>query len=226
MVALPAFVPPLVRPRRARSQVGPGIVQHCDVLVDAHGSLRLSPLLVAMSRELAPDVRTRTYHHAGVDIVCVMTSGSLRHESELGVHVLGPEDIYVLSTGTGLESRWSTAGDEPACALIFWFLGAGDREPRSLLRSASRFTRVGRLATLATRSALGDQPALEIRSAVLPVGASVIAPSHATGSYLVSTLGAVEIDGVTACPGEGVVGRGARHLVARESTEVVLIDVG
>ncbi len=223
---LSAFVPPLVRPRRAHAQTTPGVLQQSDVMVAPDGSLQLFPLLVVMSRELAPGVRTRTYHHAGVDLICLMISGSLRHESDLGRRVLGPDDVYVLSTGHGLDSRWTTVGDEPARALIFWLLASSSCAPRALHRTAPRCGRLGRIATLATRNAFGNHPRIEVRSSVLAAGTSVIAPSRGATSYIVSTHGAIDIDGTHAACGDGVVGRGTRYLVARDSTEIIILDVG
>lgn len=216
------------RRRHLRSTTSPGIHQEADVMVDADGRLRVSPIYAAMSRTFQPHTATRWKRHEGVELVCVMIAGELACEC-IGQDpfVLGREDVAVLSTGAGVEYRWHAIGDEPARALFFWLPSRMDRTPYYGQYRARRTDRLGALTGVAgwgTR--LPTTERVRVSSAVLTAGSSVVHVAHHRRCYIVPTLGPIYVDGVVARPNAGIVSEGgALEIHALESTEVLVVEV-
>jgi redox-sensitive bicupin YhaK (pirin superfamily) len=200
---------------------------HTDVLVTSHGSLQFTPLLAAISRELAPATYTPIRRHAGVDIVCMVLAGALRYEPASGpLATLVAEDVGVLRTGTGTEYRWRALGDEPVRAVMLWMLGRSDGKPAIDVRMASRIERIGELAPIAGHNTpLPVSHHVRVMASVLAVGESLMHTARGK-RYVMSTIGAFCADGIEAAAGDGVLleRRGAVRISARESTEVVIVE--
>lgn len=215
--------------RHARAQTdGPGVQQRADVLVTRDGRLRSPPLLAAISCELAPGTCTRVRRHEGVQIACVMLGGWLQLEPVRGgPTVLGPDAIAVLSTGDGTEYAWRAIGDEPARALMFWFWPARTRAPGLDVRTLGRRARLaGPVELVGAAARLPLAAPATLSSVVLPVGRGLVCGERGRPAYVMSTVGAISVDGARIAAGDGalVAGNRAIRIVALESTEVVVVE--
>lgn len=226
-------VAPTLPARRPRRRIGSGARIDADrhgtaSLVGDQGELRMAPLIAAMSRQLAPGAETQVRRHAGPDIVCMVIAGVLRYEPVGAPPVmLWAETVAVLSTGAGIDYRWRSIGDEPAHVVMLWLLGNADGKPRIDLRMASRLKRLGTLAPIAGRgTALATRGDVSVIAGVLPVGGSLIHAARGQRSYVMSTIGAIAVDGVEIAAGGGVLieRTGAVRVSARQSTEVVVVE--
>jgi redox-sensitive bicupin YhaK (pirin superfamily) len=198
-----------------------------DVMVTPAGRLRFAPLLLATMRHVVPGARVAPRHHAGIQIVTVMLGGSLVHGDALGGRAtLGPDDICLRSTGSGVEHGAFAASVEPVRALELWLTARADVVPWFEQRTVRRTERLGRLFPIAGRgSDLAIDADVGIGAGVLAVGTSM---NHRVTrrSYLVSTVGRISIDGTIVEPGARVVlrGPGIARITAIESTEVVTVS--
>ena len=197
-------------------------------LVTDQGQLRMAPLIAAMSRELAPGAETQLRRHAGPDIVCMVIAGVLRYEPVAAPPVtLWAETIAVLSTGAGVDHRWRSIGDEPAQVVMLWLAGPADGKPRMDLRMASRLKRLGALAPIAGRATgLPTHGDVSVMAGVLPVGGALVHTARGRRSYVMSTIGAITVDGVDVAAGSGVLieRTGAIRIAAKHSTEVLVVE--
>jgi len=91
-----------------------------DILVTGNGRLRLRPLLAAFPHELAHATATPMRCHGGIDIVCLVLSGTLYYQPSRGVGAVVPTaHVAVMSTAAGVEYRWRATGDEPVHMATF-----------------------------------------------------------------------------------------------------------
>jgi redox-sensitive bicupin YhaK (pirin superfamily) len=190
--------------------------------------MRIAPLVAAMSRELAPGAELQERRHAGLDIVCLLLGGVLRYEPVgAPAMTLWAENVAVLSTGAGVDYRWRSIGDEPVHMVMLWMLGKADGTARMDVRMARRRDRLGTLAPIAGRDAeLAIPSDVKVMAGVLPVGRSLVHAARGPRRYVMSTIGTITADGVTAAAGNGVLieRTGAIRISAQESTEVVIVE--
>jgi quercetin 2,3-dioxygenase len=203
----------------------------------APGYLELGDLGLAVLQEVDPRAGYPLHSHAEIETILVVLSGALTHEDSLGSppEVTGPDDVAVLSAGTGIEHAEMVHGDEKARAVMFWLAASPKGQPpRFARRRFDRGDRMNRLVTLASGRAGAPADALEIRSdsevrsAVLEASAEVsheIAEGRAV--YVITTDGAIDAGGRRIEAGERVIAKGPQTLVMRalERTEVVFVDL-
>ena len=192
-----------------------------DVMVTAAGRLRCAPLLLAATRRYAAGDHQPPRRHTGIDIVTIVLHGSIVQLDTHVRHVLGPDDITVRSTGSGIEHAVLADATQPSAVLELWLPGRVDEPARHVRFTRPRGERLGCWSKLV---ALRD---VTVSAIVLPVGATTVYRS-VQRSYLLSTIGRIAIDGRTAQPDERVAVRGSGELRinALESTEIVAVTVG
>jgi redox-sensitive bicupin YhaK (pirin superfamily) len=209
-----------------------------DYPKNAPGYLELGDLRLAVLQEVDPRAGYPLHAHAEIETISVVLAGAMTHEDDLGspTDVTGPNDVAVLSAGTGIKHAEMVHGDDKARVVMFWLWSSPKGEaPRFVRRSFDRGQRTNRLVTLASgrrgapADALNVRSDSEIRSAVLEPNAVV---AHEIGAgravYVITTDGAIDVGGRTVEAGERVIARGPQTLAmrAREKTEVVLLDLG
>jgi quercetin 2,3-dioxygenase len=203
----------------------------------APGYLELGDLRLAVLQEVDPRAGYPLHAHAEIESIMILLAGAITHEDDLGSppDVTGPNDVSVLSAGTGISHAEMVHGDDKVRAVMFWLWSSPKGEaPRFARRSFDRGDRKNRLVTLASGRTGAPADALHVRSdseilsAVLEPDAVVshdIAEGRAV--YLMTTDGAVGVGGRRVEAGERVIARGPHTLVVRalEKTEVVALDL-
>ncbi|HEX8641201.1 MAG TPA: pirin family protein [Allosphingosinicella sp.] len=172
--------------------------------------------------------------HRDMEIVTYVRTGAITHQDSLGNKGRTEAgDVQVMSAGTGVRHAEYNLEDETTTLFQIWVLT--DKPGARPSWGASKFPksdRSGRFVTLASGFD-GDNGALWINSAARVLGATLAAgettelalvPSRHV--YLVGTGGAVEVNGVTAAPRDGVAVTGEEKVTIRalEDAEIVLVD--
>jgi redox-sensitive bicupin YhaK (pirin superfamily) len=203
----------------------------------APGFLRYGALRLAGLQTIDAGAGYETHSHVEVETITCLLSGTLTHQDNLrGTDLTGPDDVAVLSAGTGMRHSEKVHGPTDVRAVIFWLRSEPAGEPPRFLRKTfDRGARRNTLAALASgRSARDVDGPLPIRcdaeifSAVLDAGANV---THALGrgrcGYLLPTDGALEVNGVHVETGGRLLAAGPGSLAIRAlaPTEVFLVDL-
>lgn len=201
------------------------------------GYLELGDLRLAVLQEIDPGSGYPLHPHEEIESIMIPLTGAITHEDDLGSppDLTGPNDVSVLSAGTGIRHAEMVHGDGKARAVMFWLRSSPKgKAPRFARQTFERKDRTNRLVTLASGRAGAPGDALdvrsdsEIRAAVLEPGAAV---AHEIGegraAYVMTTDGAVEVCGRRIEAGERIVARGPQRLEVRagDATEVVLLDL-
>ncbi len=173
--------------------------------------------------------------HADMEIVTYVTQGAISHKDSLGnTGRTAAGDVQVMSAGSGI--RHAEFNAEPGITRLFqiWILprGYGDA-PSWGTSSFPKGDRAGSFIALASGFA-EDTGALPIRADGRVMGASlkagqILKHRIKTGcrAYLVPAMGWLEIDGLTAGPGDGLAIADETDLAitAKGETELVLVEV-
>ena len=195
--------------------------------------LPIGNLYVFNDDEIAPHSGFGFHHHANVEIITYVRSGTVTHEDDQGHRgQIEAGNVQVMSAGTGIFHSETNAGDAPVYVFQMWL---SPREtggsPRWSTKPFPKADRAGRFVTFASgrstsEEALSIHANAEVSGALLE-GGSITDYSLSPGdaAYLVPASGAVSVNGVRAEAREGLVIRGERTLriEALLNAEVVLI---
>jgi quercetin 2,3-dioxygenase len=216
-----------------------------DVPKTAPGYLEFGALCLAVLQEIDPGSGYPMHPHQELETIMILLEGSLAHADNLGSsQITGPNDVTVLSAGTGIEHAEMVHGEEKARAVMFALRPSRRGAPPEFTRRTfDRAERKNRWAILASGG--GDPGALPIRhdatvrAAILDPGVAVehrLSPNRRV--YLLATDAPIEVRTdagdapILAGAGERILcevagdGGGAPTLriCARGATEVVLLD--
>ena len=183
--------------------------------------------------EIEPGKGFDPHPHRDMEIVTYVRDGAITHRDSLGNVGRTPAgDVQVMSAGTGI--RHAEYNLEPELTRIFqiWILPRETGGPPAW--SQRRFPeaeQAGRFAVLA--SGFAEDGALPIRADARVYGAALKAGQSATvalaqgaSAYLVSSGGAVEVDGVRLEPRDGAAIEGVREVTVKAlaDCEAVLVE--
>ncbi len=185
--------------------------------------LDLSPVLIATMQEIEPGAGYPMHPHCGLDTITVMLSGSYLHEDTLGGReIIGPDAITVVSSGRGFEHQETALPGDKLRSVMFWVRSnRPDSAPRVATRTIPRHERTDRLVDIG----LDVCADVDIVTGALTSGAEVTHELTGRG-YLISTRGAIDVNGVRAAAGERVLIGGPGHIAIRaiDATEIVLLS--
>ena len=214
---------------RARTRTGGGrTVAHLLHRADALGALGM----VAVE-DAEPGSTGVRWSPPGLELVTLVLHGAYSHaDSGGGRALIGSEDIAVLATSNGVHREESVQSDGLRAVLIWMFTPARAARSAFAHRTIPRHARVGGLVPVACSRERGSLFVMQLASdvtvatGVLSVGTSATAHAQRGRGYVMSTLGAITVDGVLAEPGDRVILRGTTpvRVHALESTEVVFVD--
>jgi quercetin 2,3-dioxygenase len=190
--------------------------------------VELGPLAMVTFESAESAYLPECHLHAGVEIVTVMLAGAFVHAGPRGSCVVGPDDVSVLATGSGVMHEEHVHGGARAVSL--WLRASAVGAPSFAYRTLARTTRLDRLVPVASSrapSALALHADATVSTGVFAVGAHTLVRPQRGCMYLLSTIGRIAVDGVAAEPGDRVVVRGHRpvQIDALQSTEIVAIDL-
>jgi len=182
--------------------------------------------------EIEPGKGFDPHPHRDMEIVTYVRDGAITHRDSLGNEGRTPAgDVQVMSAGSGI--RHSEFNLEPELTRIFqiWILPRETGGPPAW--SQRRFPeaeQAGRFAVLA--SGFGEDGALPIRADARVYGAALKAGQSATvalaegaRAYLVSSGGAVEVDGVRLEPRDGAAIDGVREVTVKALADCAAVLV-
>ena len=185
--------------------------------------------------EIAPQTGFPPHPHADMEIITYVRQGAITHQDSLGNKGRTEAgDVQVMSAGTGI--RHSEHNSEPETTTLFqiWIQPSSrGRKPGWGTKPFPKQDRSGRFITLASGMD-PDGDALPIRADARVLGATLKAGETAEyrlaegrRAYLVSALGAVEVNGVPLAARDGAAIENERVLrvTAIEDAEIVLVDV-
>jgi len=185
--------------------------------------------------EIAPGTGFPPHPHADMEIITYVRQGAITHQDSLGNKGRTEAgDVQVMSAGTGI--RHSEHNSEPETTTLFqiWIQPSSrGQKPGWGAKPFPKHDRSARFVTLAS-GADGDAEALPIRADARVLGATLKAGETAEyrlaegrRAYLVSALGAIEVNGVHLAARDGAAIQNERVLrvTAIEDAEIVLADV-
>ena len=184
--------------------------------------------------EIAPKSGFPPHPHRDMEIITYVREGAITHQDSLGNQGrTAAGDVQVMSAGTGVRHAEYNLEDETTRIFQIWIIP--DQPGGAPAWGAAPFPkgdRAGRFVPLASGVA-GDEGVLPIRTDARVLGATIAAGESATytldpsrHAYLVSTAGAVEVNGVRLEPRDGaaITGEAAITVTALADAEVVLVD--
>ncbi len=189
-------------------------------------------LYVLNDDEIAPHTGFAMHSHADVEIVTYVRAGVVSHKDSLGNEGrIECGDVQVISAGTGIEHAEQNPGDVPTKIFQIWLRPrAAGHAPRWGTQSFPKSDRAGHFIALA--SGRGTKGSLELRCDAEVLGASLFAGTATNYDfrpgdlgYLVVSSGAVQVNGVRATTGEGIVLReeASIRVEALQDTELVFV---
>jgi quercetin 2,3-dioxygenase len=172
--------------------------------------------------------------HADMEIITYVRKGAITHKDNLGNQGRTEAgDVQVMSAGTGIAHSEYNLEAEPTQLFQIWIKPTRRGEAPSWgARPFPKGDRSGRFVTLAS-GLPGDDGALPIRTDGRVAAATLKAGETATYAlgagryaYLVSSSGAVTVNGVRSEARDGVAIRDVETLnvTALEDAEIVLVD--
>ena len=184
--------------------------------------------------EIAPGTGFPAHPHADMEIITYVREGAITHKDSLGNEGrTGAGDVQVMSAGTGVRHAEYNVEDETTRIFQIWIIpDAPGGAPRWGAARFPKGDRAGRFVPLAS-GVKGDADVLPIGADARVLGATIGAGASATyrldpsrHAYLVSTAGAVEVNGVRLEPRDGaaITGEAAITVTALADAEVVLVD--
>ena len=203
---------------------------------DYHDERRLhwGKLRVWNDDVIAPRSGFPPHPHANMEIITYVREGAITHQDSLGNKGrTGAGDVQVMSAGTGVRHAEYNLEDETTRIFQIWILpDRAGGEPSWGAAPFPKGDRAGRFVPLAS-GVKGDEGVLPIRTDARVLGATIGAGETATytldpsrHAYLVSTAGAVEVNGVRLEPRDGAAITGESELTVKAlaDAEVVLVD--
>jgi redox-sensitive bicupin YhaK (pirin superfamily) len=184
--------------------------------------------------EIAAQSGFPPHPHADMEIITYVREGAITHKDSLGNQGrTGAGDVQVMSAGSGIRhAEYNLEGDTTRLFQIWIETDHPGGEPSWGARPFPKADRAGRFVTLAS-GVEGDADALPIRAAARVLGATLKAGESVDyaltpdrHAYLVTSLGAVEVNGVRLDTRDGaaITGETAVRVTALEDAEVVLVD--
>lgn len=184
--------------------------------------------------EIAPNSGFPAHPHRDMEIITYVRTGAITHQDSLGnTGRTEAGDVQVMSAGSGIRHAEYNLENEDTTLFQIWILPTkAGGEPSWGAKPFPRGDRAGKFVTLAS-GIDGDEDALPIRTdgrvagAALKAGETTEYPLGAGRyAYLVSATGAIEVNGVTAKPRDGVAIRDVDtiRVTALEDAELVLVD--
>ena len=183
--------------------------------------------------EIAPKSGFPPHPHRDMEIITYVREGAITHQDSMGNQGrTAAGDVQVMSAGTGVRHAEYNLEDETTRICQIWIIpDAPGGQPSWGAAPFPKGDRAGRFTPLA--SGMGDEGVLPIRAGARVLGATIEAGTSATyaldpsrHAYLVSTAGAVEVNGVRLEPRDGaaITGESAIVVKALADAEVVLVD--
>jgi hypothetical protein len=123
-------------------------------------------LRVINEDRIAPGTGFGPHAHRDMEIMTYVMEGKLLHRDSMGErHVLGPNEIQMMSAGTGVvHSEYNASETEPCHLFQIWILPAAeDFEPNYQQIGFKAEEKQGRLRLLAAPEKIGDRPMTLIR---------------------------------------------------------------
>ena len=209
--------------------------RHHFSFADYHDPRRMGwgALRVWNDDEIEPKTGFPPHPHRDMEIITYVREGAITHQDSTGAGGRTEAgDVQVMSAGAGV--RHSEYNLEDGVTKIFQIWILPDRAGGSPSWGAMAFPkgdRAGRFTPLA--SGIAGDDALPIRANARVLGATIKAGESATypldpsrHAYLVSTAGAVEVNGVRLEPRDGaaITGKSEIAVKALADAEVVLVD--
>ena len=195
--------------------------------------LPIGNLYVFNDDEIAPRSGFGLHHHANVEIITYVRSGTVTHEDNQGHRgQIEAGNVQVMSAGTGIFHSETNAEDVPARLFQIWLSPrVPGGPPRWSTKPFPKADRTGRFVSLASGWSTSEEVLsigadAEVCGALLEEGSSTDYPLLACdAAYLVPTSGSVSVNGMRVGAREGLAIRGERrlHVEALVSTEVVLV---
>ncbi|HTK36614.1 MAG TPA: pirin family protein [Caulobacteraceae bacterium] len=211
--------------------------RHHFSFADYHDGRRMNwgALRVWNDDEIEPRTGFPPHPHRDMEIITYVREGAITHEDSMGNKGRTEAgDVQVMSAGTGIRHSEYNLEDKLTKIFQIWILPNRAGQPPAW--GAAPFPkgeRSGRFVTLAS-GLPGDTDALPIRTDARVAGATIKAGetvTYPTASgrhlYLVSTTGAVEVNGVRLEPRDGAAITGESEIkvtALNEDAEVVLVD--
>jgi redox-sensitive bicupin YhaK (pirin superfamily) len=210
--------------------------RHHFSFADYYDSRRMGwgALRVWNDDEIEPQTGFPPHPHRDMEIITYVREGAITHQDSMGNKGRTEAgDVQVMSAGTGV--RHSEYNLEKDVTKIFQIWILPDRAGGPPSWGAMPFPkgeRSGKFVTLAS-GAPGEADVLPIRADARVLGATIKAGESATyaadpsrHAYLVSTAGAVEVNGVRLEPRDGaaITGETEITVTALADAEVVLVD--
>jgi len=114
--------------------------------------LDFAPLRMFAQGTMLPGEGFDMHRHEGIDNVLLVRSGHFRHRGGDGSDwVLGPNDVFAMSAGTGAEHAEHVQGDEPVECIVIWLHSdpplEGARQSRAHLDPTEARNRLAPLAS-------------------------------------------------------------------------------
>lgn len=207
---------------------------HFKVTPDGNPAHRPLGALVVWNDDLiAPDSGFPMHGHENMEIVSYVLEGAVTHrDSAGGQGRTEAGDVQVMSAGTGIRHEERNAQGVPLRLFQIWLRPRENGgHPHWGSRPFPKAGRAGQWAVLASGMP-GDQSALQIRADARVLGVTLkagqrLSYSIAGQGYLVPTLGAVTVNGVTVEAGDGLAITQQSVLIveAIDGTEVILVEV-
>jgi redox-sensitive bicupin YhaK (pirin superfamily) len=199
-----------------------------------HARMGWGAIRVWNDDEIAPKSGFPPHPHRDMEIVTYVREGAITHQDSLGNQGrTAAGDVQVMSAGSGVRHAEYNLEDETTRIFQIWILPDWPGgEPAWGAAPFPKGDRAGRFVALASGVA-GDEGVLPIRTDARVLGATLGAGETATyaldpsrHAYLVSTAGAVEVNGVRLEPRDGAAITGERELTVKAlaDAEVVLVD--
>ena len=188
---------------------------------------------------IAPGTGFGPHAHRDMEIMTYVLEGKLKHRDSMGEqHVVGPNEIQVMSAGSGVvHSEWNASETEPCHLFQIWILPAAeDFEPSYQQIAYEPSEKRGRLRLLA-----GPQMSDGLSMAVIRQDARIFAGEFQAGdrttyplgdnrhAWIQVVKGALSFNGQALGQGDGVAVSGALELsfAGTESGggEILLFDL-
>jgi redox-sensitive bicupin YhaK (pirin superfamily) len=210
--------------------------KHHFSFADYHDPARVhfGALRVWNDDEIAPESGFPPHPHANMEIITYVRTGAITHKDSLGNEGrTAAGDVQVMSAGTGIRHAEYNLEKEPTTLFQIWIIPTKDGgAPSWGAKPFPKGDRSGKFVTLASGFA-EDTDALPIRTDARVLGATIKAgdtveyPTGATRKiYLVSAVGAIEVNGVRieARDGAAIANENTLTIKALEDAEVVMVD--
>ena len=170
-------------------------------------------LLVMNDDRIAPGKGFGPHAHRDMEILTYVIEGKLLHRDSMGEqHVLGPNEIQMMSAGSGIiHSEFNASETEPVHSLQIWILPAAeDLTPAYQQIAFEPQEKRGRLRLLVAPEKSGDGPMTVIRQdariyvSELGTGESVkYAMDSTRHAWIQMVRGAVSLNGQSLSEGDG-----------------------